>query len=125
MVIRAWVVSTDWSEASIIVFATTRSEARTYARQSEWLAGGDWTDFRARRLPYADDYAVTFGLGVARWGEPLARLMWLLGWYEVGEEAETCAGCDSYVWSLVPESHLDANYLCRKCAAEIQHEKMS
>lgn len=102
--LKAWKVTADDAEASIIVFAPKASEAKTIGKGSDWLHDFEFTDLRATRLPGADKYA---SLGRARLDgdcKESARVMWELGWYQIEASSEACDICGRHEWDGVPES---------------------
>lgn len=51
---KAWIVNTDYSEGSDIVFADTRNEARQKAQYTDVCEDAKYIDIRAKRCPEID-----------------------------------------------------------------------
>jgi Ni/Co efflux regulator RcnB len=51
--IKAYVVTADHMEASILVYATSPSQAKSLAHRTDWACEFDWVDLRAKREPRA------------------------------------------------------------------------
>ena len=51
---KAWIVNTDYSEGSEIIFANTRNEARIEAMYCNSMADERYIDIKAHRLPELD-----------------------------------------------------------------------
>lgn len=120
--LRAFTVTTDHFEVSLLVFAKNASHARALARSGEWFADVDWIELKARREPKADQYSAKFGEGFIRCStEAEQRLVRSLGWYEINSSHSECAVCGLSPWSLVPESELSdyedgLEYICLGCS---------
>lgn len=112
---KAYKVSAESSEASVITFASSETEAKTLAMKSPWMNESDveWTELRATRLPDADNHSqdrpeLLDGACARSQG-----VMWLLGWYPV-EGGGMCDDCGHYAWDMVPESKLEDG-VCAHC----------
>ena len=120
---KAYSVTTEHSEASLLVFAASVGRAKALAHHSEWLSDAEFTDLRAKREPAADKFAGQFeGDTVLDGGTPPeSRIMRELGWYEVEGDTQPCEYCGLYPWDDIPESLLQEKgdvVLCRECFAK-------
>lgn len=118
--LRAWKVSTDDSEASVIAFAETAAAAKQIGHTSEWLCNEEWTALRATRLPAADKYADRGRTKLDGSCKLSAEVMHALGWYQIESGAEECDTCGLHEWDGVPESKLkfdeeSGEYTCASC----------
>ncbi len=117
----AFVVTEDYCDASVLVFAKTRSKAKSYAHGTDWLCDSDWIDLRCKREKFADSYAYKFGEGAVHCQTPdEARLLRDIGWFEVEGCHDECRVCELYQWKDVPESKLmydlgDGDPICAGC----------
>jgi hypothetical protein len=111
---KAWVVSSKYSEASLIVWTHSRSHAKSIARRSEWFNDEEWCNLRTRREPEADNLRPN-GYKVSDTPSLDDQLlMRSLGWHEVDGGGE-CSKCGLYEWKEIKESHLDGNGECVAC----------
>ena len=100
----------------MIVFAPTAGRAKSMALDSFIFDGCEYTELEANRCKKADAYAASQRcLTMDTESEP--RIYQSLGWFEY--EATTCDGCGEYEFSLLPETQLDDDGYCVRCAAEI------
>lgn len=116
----AWVLSADFAEASVIVFAQTRNKAKGFYRKTPHLWDLDWIDIRVRREPKADSFAgdkPELLDGDSRRSE---ELMHSLGWRCLKEP--TCEWCGCGSWPSIPASHVaircdleDEPEICEVC----------
>lgn len=51
---KAWMVDTDYSEVSAIVFAENRNQARKIAQDTEFVGDAPYIDIRAKRCKELD-----------------------------------------------------------------------
>ena len=127
--LRAFTVSADDCESSVLVFAETPARAKYFAKRSDWMYDCDWVDMRVHRASLADDQANVYGLGVVEPGGPgerttaIERLMRLLGWYEIDGSVDECPACGLNEWSNIPESKVcheiaDGELVCGDCAKD-------
>lgn len=101
---KAYSVTSDRAEASVIVFADTPAKARSLAHGTDWLCEEDFIELRARRRREIDHLAGTVATVLDGSGPEDARVMRSLGWYELEGSRETCKTCELYEWHGVPES---------------------
>lgn len=118
--LRAYSVTTDWSEGGVIVFAASVALAKTEALTSDRFEDEEWIDLRAKREPTIDSEAECYGPGFLDFSAPeqcaLARN---LGWYELENSETPCKRCNRYPWRLVDGSEVDAETeLCGDCVCE-------
>jgi len=114
----AFSVSTDYAEAGVLAWATTRGKAKYAAMGSLWLAGSDWNDLRCKREPRADSSRTSPGAMNDSPTPDDCRLMRNLGWYEIGGPEQPCAKCGRYEWRDVIESTMmGTSDLCAECVA--------
>ena len=119
----AFSVTTDCAEASVLVWARTRAEAKHLGMCSLWLDGCDWTDLRTKREPKADGLRDTPQAMDDDCGEADMRLLRSLGWHEVDGHDEPCPQCKLHEWRKLPESRITADTgLCAGCQANEQVE---
>jgi len=116
--LKAFVVTTDYAEASVLVWETTPSKAKHEAMGSLWLDGCEWTDLKCRREPRADAHTTERGRMTDGPTTDDCRLMRNLGWYEVDGNSQPCSECERYQWDSVLESTMsETSDLCAECAA--------
>ena len=114
--LRAYSVTTDWAEASVIVFATTASQAKAEAKGTDWLCDAEWTDLRVRREPTIDTHAATYGQNALDFSTAeQAAIARELGWYELENDHEACSKCGRFPWRLVAGSNVGNDGLCDGC----------
>jgi hypothetical protein len=115
----AFVVTSDYVECSLLVFAENRGEAKSIAHRSEWFVDEEWTDLRVRREPRADAFGETHGKGRIECSTAdEQRLLRSLGWHQLEHSYEDCSKCGLNEWELVPESKLTEvgdTYVCAGC----------
>jgi len=116
---KAWVVTSDVVEVSVIVFAETRGRAKTLALKTDWLHAEDYADLRCRRESRLDAMAQQRGETVIDGSSPTCqRTMRGLGWYEIEGRYQECGECGLHEWDQVPESQLTdtgEGYICAGC----------
>ena len=119
----AFSVTTDYADASVLVWETTPGKAKASALCSLWLDGCDWNDLRCKREPRADGYRTTPGTLGDDCSPDDCRLMRNLGWYEIDGPEEPCSVCGKYEWRMVPESRLpEDGDVCAECQANVTHD---
>jgi hypothetical protein len=82
----AFSVTTEYLEASILVFARNRTQAKQTASRCEWISEGDvpWIDLRVHREPSADKYADKFGeTYISAETSDEQRVLRECGWYQM------------------------------------------
>ncbi len=118
--VRAFVVSAAYVDASVIVFAENVTEAKKLSKHCEWFEDCEWTDLRVKREMELDALAAERGrITLDGRGEVEARIMRGLGWHELEGCAEECEKCGLYQWESIHESYLtdtEDGYICRKCS---------
>lgn len=124
---KAFVVTADYVDASVLVFAGYPSRAKLLAHGTEWLCDADWCDLRCRREPRANCYAGDDERILFADKEPDQRILRNLGWYEVEGNTDPCRECELYEWDKVPESRLvydsdDLNPICFECQSGKESE---
>lgn len=116
--LRAYSVTTDWSEVSVVVFARSVGKAKSLARQTDWLCDEVYSDLRAHRESEADRHADTYGENALDASTPdQCAVLRDLGWYEITNGSEACRICQKYPWTLIEASRLNENYICGECSA--------
>ena len=116
----AFVVTADYCEANILVFATKPSAAKSFAKCTPWMCDLEWTDLRCRRRAAVDRYADQFGAGAIECNNAAeVKVLRELGWYEIDGSDYECVECGLYEWTSLPESkiHLpaDGDPICTGC----------
>ena len=115
-VVRAFMVTTDYAEAAVLVWTESPSKAKAIAMGQMWLDGSEWNDLRCKRVPEADSYKDgPYVIG----DEPTLsdlELLWKLGWCEVDGNSVPCAVCERYEWKQVPQSQLNEAHICKACS---------
>lgn len=120
--LRAFVVSADHSDGSVIVFAKKRSRAKSLASKADCFCDFEFTELRCRREPDIDKYAEKFGeVAITGYSRNEQELMRDLGWFEL-DGGGCCDECGMHEWSGIPESMLeevkDEGEICAECRAE-------
>ena len=108
-------------DVSVLIFATSASQAKMLALRSEWFSEIEFMELRVRREPRIDFAAERYGSGYLDLDTPdqvaLARS---LGWSEIDGGDEPCEVCGLYPWSLgqlLPISELNEAGVCGECAS--------
>lgn len=106
MKIKAWKISSDWSEASVIVFAATAGRAKTIGLKTEWFADHDFVEISVYRIPEADSYATDKESVLEGSSRQSSMVMRELGWHCIDESQEECRECGLYEFPDLPESEI-------------------
>jgi len=114
---KAFVVTTKYADASVLVWEETPAKAKHTAMGSLWLDGCDWNDLQIKREPRADGYKTTAGILGDDCTPEDCRLMRNLGWHQIDGSMQPCAECGRYEWLDVIESTMSGCDLCVGCAA--------
>lgn len=115
---KAYKVTTDYSEYSEVAFADTPSQAKWMAQQGSHLHDAEWTDLRATRAPAFDRASKHYGLGC--WHDAdFVRVARAEGWYQV-DHGCPCSECGLYEFELLPESVVGDDDLCPECRKSIE-----
>ena len=97
---KAYIVDTNYSDYSTVVFAEDRGKAKAIAMYTDALEGADYIDIRARRCPALDKYY--FGRTEMDWCEPTDRIALVkeVGWFCSDEtfDSEECPTCPARKW---------------------------
>lgn len=115
---KAYEVTSRFTEVIEIVFANTRNEAKKLALESEWFSGLEYLDLSAKRNCKADHLSDKKGIL-----KPTIELMrWMRdeGWYQAEGTQETCEECGLAVWESIDGSHLNEDGICQECEHEPQ-----
>ena len=113
--LKAFKISSRWAEGQMIVFAPTAGRAKSMALDSLIFDGCEYIELECNRCKKADQYATDQRI-LTMDTEKEQRIYQALGWFEF--EATTCDGCGEYEFSLLPETQLDDDGYCVRCAAE-------
>lgn len=116
---KAYVVSHDWCDASVIAFAEKPSQAKAIAKCSDFLCDYEYIELQCRRLKEADFFAKTTNIRLVE-GSTIEeqRIMREIGWYEIDHTSEECSECGLHEWEELPESQLteiDGRMVCQEC----------
>lgn len=121
--LRAYIVSVENVEATVLVFACSHNEAKSLARGTEWFCDEPYTSLRAKRSSVADKYVESFGRGCLEAADRREQLVLReLGWYELEGSQTECSRCKLYPWSKVTESTLEyvgEELVCGECKERI------
>lgn len=121
---KAWkVTDTQGCDLAEVVFADTRSQAKTIAHGSEWFCPADYIDLRAIRAPKWDDLFDHCGPGRARFDDPVViRRAREMGWHEYDGSYQKCEICGLYEWEELPESKINGKpgepLICAACTGQ-------
>lgn len=119
MKLLAYSVTTAFSEASVLVFASSRGRAKSLAMSTDWLADESFTDLVVSREPLVDLHAETYGEAAIDASTPhQCAILRRLGWYELTNDRRECESCGFFPWLLVEMSALDERGICGLCRAD-------
>lgn len=112
---KAYVVTADSVEASVLVFAESHSKAKGLAIGSDFLCDCAYVDLICTRKPEADGFGdgncVVDGSGAGH-----SKIMRLIGWYELDGNLEECAACGLFEFGDLPSSCIsEEDGLCAEC----------
>ena len=110
--LKAFRVSSDHAEVSVIVFAATVGRAKSMALRELEFDGFEFTELKARREKKADAFA-TREQALTMYTPVEQKIYQSIGWHEF--EANYCDGCGEYEFSLLPETKLNEYDLCATC----------
>lgn len=122
---RAFKVYSEESEAAVIVFAQSASEAKSIGRRSEWLEACDFLSVKALRLPEADKFAEGSPDLLDGSTKRSQEVMWLLDWYSIDATA-SCDECGRNEWEFIEERKVtfdgEGYGICEACKEQKQKE---
>ncbi len=123
--LRAFQVSCDDHEASVLVFARKASKAKSMAFHDDAMTFvDDFTDLSCRRISAADYYAKEFGEGCLPLNERGMSILRELGWYQIDGNMEPCTMCNLYEWDSLSDSRIDESGLCSHCRTVLNVSSM-
>lgn len=101
---KAWIVTDEYAEYSTVVFAKTRSQARTIAQATDCCEDTDYINIKPRRFKEAD--ARYCGKREMDWDDPDDRRFFVKhGWHGWGcVEHDNCPECPA---ADICEKYLD------------------
>ena len=109
---KAWSVTEKEEGLGVIVFAETRSKAKTLGRTSAGLDEADWVYISATRMPELD--GLKEESCVLDWSENV-RIYWNAKWYSDIDNMRCCDDCGRYWYEDIPESFIDESGICVDC----------
>lgn len=110
---KAWIVTDEYEEYSTVVFAETRSKARTIAQATDCCEDMDYININPRRFKEAD--ARYCGKSEMEWDDPDDRRFLVEhGWSCVEPEYDECPEC--------PAADICEKYLDYKKEVEAEEE---
>lgn len=122
---KAFIVSTDFSDGSVLVFAESTSKAKSIGQFSPFMEGAEWVDLKVRREPRADKYAGTIEGELCLDNAEGISILRDLGWHQIDGSSDVCNECERYQWDDLPESILHDTeeldvFICAECKLEKQ-----
>lgn len=115
---KAYEVTSKFSEVIEIVFADSRNEAKKLALESDWFSDLEYLDLSAKRNCKADH--LSDKAGILEPTPDVLRWMRDEGWYQAEGSHETCEECGLSVWESIEESYLNEDGICQECEHEPQ-----
>jgi len=110
---KAWGVTDREEGYGVIVFADTRSRARTLGHTSAGLDEQEWIDVDVRRCPSADGKSEVEC--IADWQKD-CRIYYEAGWF-ADEARRSCDDCSRFYYPQIPESWIDDEMgICKACS---------
>jgi len=114
---KAWTVTATHAEASIVVWAANRSDAKALARTTDWLCDAPWIDLRVKREPRADGKRLLPDVADGSTRND-SELFWSLGWHCIIDDDVPCKRCERFSWPDVPASKIGDDGVCVACRLE-------
>jgi hypothetical protein len=115
---KAFVISSDCCEASILVWAGYPSRAKILAFHTDTFGNEEWTNLRCRREPRADGLHAVERIVGDHPSVDEGKLLRSLGWHQCEGNRIPCEKCELYEWDKLPESKItddDMGWICQSC----------